>query len=89
MVLAILRFSRSPTRSLLAYMVAMLSMIWGLGAWAAGSNRLTSPREMAVKPNQLRRKNSVEGLLLIFLPDEGEQPGLQDGTEDVGPPAVI
>ena len=55
MVLAILLLRRSPTRSLPAYMVAMLTMIWGFGAWAEVSSRLTSPRDIAVNPNQLAR----------------------------------
>ena len=71
-------------------MVAMLTMIWGLGACAEVSNRLTSPRVIAVSPNQLERDMTVDDdIYEIFLPDECEEPRLHHGAEDVAPPAVI
>ena len=88
-VLANLLLMRSPVRSLQAYMVAMLSITCGLGAWAAVSNMLTSPRDTAVSPNQLSGVWRPSAIEMYLLPDECEEAGLHHGTEDVGPPAIV
>ena len=67
-VLAILLLIRSPVRSLMAYMVAIFTMIWGLGAWEVVSNILTSPWYIAVSPNQLTRPK------IVYIRDVSKQP---------------